>query len=99
MTPTRKAESRSQAHKRTSDLVNGRRPLNSIMTTLLEDYFDDLNGYKPANLYHMVIQEVEEPLLKTVMDYSGGNQTQAAQILGINRSTLRKKLTQYGLER
>ena len=46
----------------------------------------------------MVISEVERPLLQLVMDHTKGNQTKAADLLGINRSTLRKKLTQYGIE-
>jgi len=45
----------------------------------------------------MVLREVEEPLLKAVLDYTSGNQLRAADILGINRGTLRKKLKQFGL--
>ena len=56
-----------------------------------------LNGHDPANLYQLVIGEVERPLLKNAMDYAGGNKSQAAKILGINRGTLRKKLKFYEL--
>lgn len=63
----------------------------------MKSYFDRLNGHRPGDLYDLVIGEVEEPLLKTVMDYSRGNQSRAADILGINRGTLRKKLKQYSL--
>jgi len=44
-----------------------------------------------------VLREVEEPLFRAVLDYSGGNQSQAALILGITRATLRKKLREFGL--
>ena len=64
----------------------------------LEDYFQHLDGHAPANLYKLVLQEIEPPLLETVMRYADNRQTRAAEVLGINRSTLRKKLKQYGLE-
>ena len=64
----------------------------------LEDYFQHLDGHAPANLYKLVLQEIEPPLLETVMRYADNKQTRAAEVLGINRSTLRKKLKQYGLE-
>ena len=63
----------------------------------LRSYFKNLNGHKPADIYKMVLGEVEPPLLQQVMDYTKGNQTLAADILGINRATLRKKLKQYNL--
>ena len=44
------------------------------------------------------MEEMERPLLHTVMEHTGGNQTRAAALLGISRSTLRKKLAQYGLD-
>ena len=46
----------------------------------------------------MVMEQVEQPLFKSVMDYTGGNQSKAAALLGISRSTLRKKLAQYDIE-
>ena len=79
--------------------LHERAPLNAYAKRVLTQYFEDLNGHKPANLYHLVLQQVEGPLLETVMNFTAGNQTQAAEILGINRSTLRKKLAQYGLEK
>jgi Fis family transcriptional regulator len=48
-------------------------------------------------LYDLVLREVEEPLFRTVLNYSSGNQTRAAEVLGINRATLRKKLREFGL--
>jgi len=61
----------------------------------LRRYFSDLNGHDPKDLYEMVLGEIEQPLLKTLMEYTRGNQSRAASILGLNRSTLRKKLRQY----
>jgi Fis family transcriptional regulator len=64
---------------------------------VLHDYFASLNGHKPAHLYDLVLREVEEPLFRTVLNYSAGNQSRAAEVLGINRATLRKKLREFGL--
>ena len=60
-------------------------------------YFESLNGHRPGDLYDLVLSEVEKPLLRTVLEYTGGNQSEAASILGINRGTLRKKLKAYAL--
>lgn len=63
----------------------------------LDQYFCDLGGAKPHALHEMVLQAVERPLLKFALDRVGGNQSAAADLLGINRNTLRKKLTDYGI--
>jgi Fis family transcriptional regulator len=73
-------------------------PLRVQVQGALLDYFRRLGGQPPANLYKLVLEEVEQPLLETVLQYTRGNQTRAAEILGINRSTLRKKLKQYRLD-
>ncbi len=73
------------------------KPLSALTDEALRSYLKSLNGHKPAELYQLVMGEVEKPLFKTVMDYTGGNQSQAAEILGINRGTLRKKLKNYKL--
>jgi Fis family transcriptional regulator len=57
-----------------------------------------MNGEEPANLYQMVMAEIEKPLLEVVMEHAESNQTRASRVLGINRNTLRKKLKQYDLE-
>ena len=69
--------------------------LNHSTETALKRYFKTLNGHKPINLYKFVIKEVERPLMKEVMKYTENNQSEAAKILGINRTTLRNKLKQY----
>lgn len=72
-------------------------PLRLHTERALSDYFASLNGHRPAHLYDLVLREVEEPLLKAVLDYTEGNQVRAADILGINRGTLRKKLRLHGI--
>ena len=73
-------------------------PLRTMTAEALDSYFATLNGHKPGQLYDLVLREVEEPLFKAVLDYAAGNQSRAADILGINRGTLRKKLKTYGLD-
>lgn len=73
-------------------------PLRDQVQSTLEAYFRRLEGHEPSNLYKLVLREVEQPLLETVMRYTQGNQTRAAEILGLNRSTLRKKLKLHGVE-
>ena len=75
-----------------------REPLGSAVRTSLDLYFKNLNGHKTGNIYQMVMAEVEKPLLESVMGNVKNNQSKAAQILGISRSTLRKKLKQYDLD-
>ncbi len=77
--------------------LSHRKPLRKHTEEALTQYFKSLNGDRPGDLYELVMGEVEEPLFKVVMDYTQGNQSQAAGILGINRGTLRKKLKTYSL--
>lgn len=63
----------------------------------LTQYFYHLDGQPACNVYEMVVSQVEKPLLQSVMQHCQGNQSKAAQVLGLNRNTLRKKLIQYGL--
>jgi Fis family transcriptional regulator len=77
--------------------LSHRKPLRKHTEEALNLYFKSLNGDRPGDLYDLVLGEVEEPLFKVVMDYTQGNQSQAAGILGINRGTLRKKLKTYSL--
>lgn len=70
----------------------------SSVQQALQHYFAKLDGEQPANVYQMVLAEMEVPLLKTVMRYTNGNQSKAAKILGLSRGTLRKKLAIYQIE-
>jgi Fis family transcriptional regulator, factor for inversion stimulation protein len=72
-------------------------PLRQYTQQALDAYFTNLNGHKPGHLYELVLREVEEPLFRAALDYTEGNQSRAADILGINRGTLRKKLKNYGI--
>ncbi len=71
--------------------------LGKCVVTALEQYFRDLDGEKPAAIYDMVLKSVEKPMLEVVLAKAGSNQTVAAEMLGINRNTLRKKLTEQQL--
>ncbi len=72
-------------------------PLSECVVTVLEKYFEQLDGYPAAGLYAIILAEVEAPLLKITLDHVNGNQSRAAEILGLSRSTLRKKLRLYDL--
>ncbi len=92
-------------HKQTTDQArfsvarsSSKEPLRECVREALTAYFKQLDGHAAADLYKLVMSEVEQPLLETVMHYSEGNQTRAARALGISRSTLRKKLAHYGLD-
>jgi Fis family transcriptional regulator len=63
----------------------------------VQDYLSRLNGDKVSNLYAMVLNEIERPLIQTVLEECGQNQSKAAQMLGVSRSTLRKKMASLGL--
>ena len=63
----------------------------------LETYLNDLQGQEPSGMYDMLLRVVEKPLLELVMEQARNNQSRAAQWLGLNRNTLRKKLVEHGL--
>ena len=71
--------------------------ISTCVTGALEKYFRDLDGEMPCAIYDMVLKNVEKPMLEVVLRHAEGNQTLAAEMLGINRNTLRKKLTEYNL--
>ncbi|MDY6941376.1 MAG: helix-turn-helix domain-containing protein [Pseudomonadota bacterium] len=73
-------------------------PLHVCVERAIQRYLDDLGDFPPGEMYRMVLEEFERPLLKTVIKHTNGNQTTAADILGINRTTLRKKLRHYQLD-
>ena len=67
--------------------------ISECVRRALERYFKDLDGEKPTGVYDMVLRNVERPMLEIVMKNAAGNQTVAAEMLGINRNTLRRKRT------
>ena len=72
--------------------------LREAVQVALARYFEQLDGTPPTDLHQLVIQQVEQPLFEAVMAHTRGNQSRAAALLGISRSTLRKKLAQYEIE-
>ena len=90
---TMKELERLRHHKTTSDTET----LEQCVLRSLDQYFVNLDGAKPHALHEMVLQAVERPLLRFAMERCDGNQSAAAQLLGINRNTLRKKLSDFGL--
>jgi Fis family transcriptional regulator len=77
--------------------INGNNELGRTVEKSLDEYFRRLDGEAPHGIYDMVINHVERALIATVMQRAGGNQTQAADMLGMNRNTLRTKLSKYGI--
>jgi Fis family transcriptional regulator len=75
-----------------------KQPIRRSVTSALELYLGDMNGHDVHDLYHVVLSEVEPAIFNVVMHYVDGNQSHAAEVLGISRSTLRKKLKLYGLD-
>ncbi len=72
-------------------------PLRAQAKVAMKNFLSQLNGKDVDNMYDLVLAEIETPMLEEVMQYTRGNQTRAANLLGINRGTLRKKLKQYGM--
>ncbi len=69
--------------------------IDECIRTSLEQYFKDLRGAEPHSMHEMILAAVEKPLLDVVMKQADGNQSRAAEWLGINRNTLRRKLLQH----
>jgi len=88
-----------QAEMDTDPLENGHRheSLHQCVAHALEQYFHNLDGQPTNDLYQLVLSEVEAPLLEAVLAYTRNNQSKSAEMLGLNRGTLRKKLKQYNL--
>ena len=84
-------DSKAEAAARENELA-------STVRKVMRQYFKDLDGEKCTGVYEMVLCAVERPMLEVVMFQAQGNQTRAAELLGLNRNTLRKKLQQHGLD-
>jgi Fis family transcriptional regulator, factor for inversion stimulation protein len=97
MAPRKKTRIRREPRPAAATTAGRSVPLRSLTEQALDSYFETLNGHAPGDLYDLVMHEVEEPLFRAVLDYADGNQSRAADILGINRGTLRKKLKVYGI--
>ena len=75
----------------------GKKSIEDSVRDSLEAYFRDLRGVEPSAMYEMIQRVVEKPLLEVVMNHADGNQSRAAEWLGINRNTLRRKLLDHKL--
>ncbi|NOQ90426.1 MAG: DNA-binding transcriptional regulator Fis [Gammaproteobacteria bacterium] len=62
-------------------------------------YLYELEGTQPNNMYEMVLRQIEQPLFEAILEHTKGNQSRAAEVLGLNRGTLRKKLRSYNLHK
>jgi Fis family transcriptional regulator len=62
-------------------------------------YLYELDGTQPHDMYELVLRQVEQPLLEAILEHTKGNQSKAAEYLGLNRGTLRKKLRTYNLHK
>ena len=77
--------------------LNGSNEIGRSIERSLDEYFRKLDGEPPHGVYDMVIGHVERALLASMLERAQGNQTQAADMLGMNRNTLRAKLAKYHL--
>ena len=80
-----------------ADTFNNAEPLRVHVERAVRDYFAALGGEMPIDLYELILAQIELPLLTVVLEQTRGNQTKCAQVLGLNRGTLRKKLKTYDL--
>jgi Fis family transcriptional regulator, factor for inversion stimulation protein len=76
-------------------MPNHTKSLKNSVKQSLEHYFRQLDGVPPSDFYALLMAQVEPPVLESVMKYTNDNQSKAAELLGISRGTLRKKLKQY----
>ena len=77
--------------------INGGNEIGRTVEKSLDEYFRRLDGETPHGIYDMVIGTVERSMLSTILHRAGGNQSHAADMLGLNRNTLRTKLSKYGI--
>ena len=77
--------------------MNEANDISACIQGALEAYFRDLDGEQPSNIYDMGLKSVERPMLEVTLRQAGGNQTLAAEMLGINRNTLRRKISEHQL--
>jgi len=74
-----------------------KKQIEECIRTSLDSYFQDLRGAEPDRMYDMLVRVVEKPMLEVVMQHAAQNQSRAAEWLGLNRNTLRKKLVEHKL--
>ncbi len=65
---------------------------------VMQKYFSDMDGHQPTEVYELILSQIEIPLFETVLDYTDGNVSRAAEILGLNRGTFRNRLRKYDMQ-
>ena len=94
MTPPSKAPThKSKAYPKS----NGGHCLSDSVREAMEKYLEDMDGHEPRELYDLFISQVEKPLIEVVLDHTRGNVSRAAQVLCVNRGTLRNRLKKYDI--
>ncbi len=73
--------------------------LSQAVKHSIRRYLYELEGTQPDNMYALVLKQIERPLFEAILEHTKGNQSRAAEILGLNRGTLRKKLQSYDLQK
>ncbi len=85
--------------KKDVDCILNENEVARYVRKAMDDYFKDLDGEDPScAVYDMVMNCIEKPLIETVLHHAGGNQTRTAELLGMNRNTLRKKIQQHRIK-
>ena len=74
------------------------KPLKECVHSAMKNYYSNVEGAEPSEVYEMLLSQIEPPLLDTTMEFTRGNQSKAAILLGLSRGTLRKKLKKNGLD-
>jgi Fis family transcriptional regulator len=86
------------ARKSKAALQNTSKCLGDNVKEAMDKYFSDMDGHEPNNLHELVMSQVEKPLIESVIVNTRGNISRAAQLLGLNRGTLRNRMQKYGLD-
>jgi len=73
--------------------------LSNAVKHSIRRYLYELDGAQPNNMYDLVLKQIEQPLFEAILEHTKGNQSRAAELLGLNRGTLRKKLRSYNLHK
>jgi Fis family transcriptional regulator len=97
MTGDTKKKTATTHHPAKMDGSPATQPLRHFAAQAFRSYLKELNGHRPKDLYRFVLGEIEAPLIQVALEYTKGNQTEAARLLGLSRATLRKKLRQHGV--
>jgi len=100
------AQDFQDSNKNTNSDNTGNNPATEEISQLshavkhsIRRYLYELDGTHPNNMYELVLRQIEQPLFEAILEHTKGNQSRAAELLGLNRGTLRKKLRSYNLHK